>query len=148
FEPSIVGGADMGAAIRAAQAEAKGAAVAHKPAPPPAQEGEFEGTMYGPQVARQLVKAIREEKEHQQEAAAKGGGAPAARPGVPGPKVPNMFLLKIKSIVFVIVFLGGIGGGIFYLLSGRQEAEMAQKTMMEAKDKVEIFIRDFENRVL
>jgi hypothetical protein len=149
FEPSIVGGADMGAAIRAAQAEAgKAAPAAKKPAPPPVQEGEFEGTMYGPQVARQLVKAIREEKEHQQEAAAKGGGAPAAKAAVAGPKVPNMFLLKIKASIFLILFLSAIGGGVFYLLSGRQEAEMAQKTMMAAKGKVEAFVEVYENQVL
>lgn len=147
FEPSIVGGADMGAAIRAAQAE--GAKAGAKPAPPPPEEGEFEGTMYGPQVARQLVKAIREEKEHQAEAAAKGGAAsPAAHAVSAGPKVPNMFLLKLKAASFMLVFLLAIGGGLYYLLSGREEAQKAQQVMTEAKGKVDQFWEDYESRVL
>jgi hypothetical protein len=152
FEPSIVGGADMGAAIRAAQAEgAKGAAVkpaAGKPAPPPPEEGEFEGTMYGPQVARQLVKAIREEKEHKAEEAAKGSGDPTKRSPSAGPKVPNMFVLKIKAIAFGVVMLAGIAAFLIWAMGGREEAQKAQAVMMEAKGKVDQFWEDYESRVL
>lgn len=150
FEPSIVGGADMGAAIRAAQAEgAKGAKPAPgKPAPPPAEEGEFEGTMYGPQVARQLVKAIREEKEHKAEEAAKGGGEATKRSPSAGPKVPNMFLLKLKAIGFAIVMLAGIAAFLIWALGGREEAQKAQAVMTEAKGKVDQFWEDYESRVL
>ena len=149
FEPSIVGGADMGAAIRAAQAEgAKGAAAAagNKPPKPPDEEP-FEGTMYGPQVARQLVKAIREEKEHAQEAAAKVSGDPTKRV-VAGAKVPNMFLLKIKAVAFGILMLVGAGAFMYWALSGREEAQKAQEVMMKAKSKVDQFWEDYESRVL
>ncbi|HYG76456.1 MAG TPA: FHA domain-containing protein [Planctomycetota bacterium] len=144
FEPSIVGGADMGAAIRAAQAGGSKA-----PAAPPPQEGEFEGTMYGPQVARQLVQAIREEKEHHQEASSgKGDKGTGAKPRVAGPQTPNMFLLKIKAAAFMIIFIGGLVGGVVYLLSGRAETEKAQEIYKSVKVPFEEFVDANESKVI
>ncbi|HEY3321247.1 MAG TPA: FHA domain-containing protein [Planctomycetota bacterium] len=154
FEPSIVG-QDMGAALRAAQAQAQVQAQAStaspshasKAAPPPDEP--FEGTMYGPQVARQLVKAIREEKQQAEQAAqVKGGGLPAIGKPAAGPKLPNMFLLKLKAIVLAIVCLGGIAAFLVWAFIGREATQKADKTLRDVRIKVEAFVDKYEDRLL
>jgi hypothetical protein len=105
---------------------------------------DFEGTMYGPGVARQLVKAIREEKPeaaHEQKPAA-GIVARAIGGGGGGVALPNMFWLKIKAAVFFIVFLGIVAGLVLWGYTASQ----ADKAVKAKYNELNLEYTDFNAR--
>lgn len=145
FEPSIVGNVNIGAELRGGAA---GAAAAARPA---AKEPEdFEGTMYGPQVARQLVKAIREEKPVPEDAGekSKGGVVPqVVLSGGGGPKPLNFFMFKIKAIIFLAVFFGIIAGLLIWAFRTKETTEALRDEFSPLSGKVDNFIRQYEEKV-
>lgn len=105
--------------------------------------------MYGPQVARQLVKAIREEKEVPAEAASpgKGAAAPKAAAAVARTSQPSFFWLKVKSAVFVFVFLGLLGAGAYYVMTRGAENKKLNEDYRIAKRPVDAFVTEYENKL-
>ncbi len=145
FEPSLVGQVDMGAQIRAAQAAKAGggagaaaAAAANAAAAAGGADAPFEGTMYGGQVARQLVKAIREETPQAAEAKKGGGPAPAVV-ALPRSRTPNMFLLKLKAMSFAIILIAGLLAFLIWAFSTRNRTEEAKKVYVVPKNDYDRF---------
>jgi len=142
FEPSMIGQVQLPAGARQAAAEPQSSSRR--------EPEDFEGTMYGPQVAKQLVKAIREEKEVP--AAVVESSATGARPlpipgsGGGGAKPINFFWLKIKSIVFMLVFLGLLVGGAAYLVILQNEQKTRLKQYNQLKVKVDKFVETYESK--
>lgn len=145
FEPSIVGNVGMGAEVaRAAQAQAAAKASAAAPEP----EG-FDGTVYGAQVARVLVKAIREEKPGAADADAESKGfvmPQAVLVGGPPRRPPSFLWLKIKFLLMLIVGLGVVMGFVWWAMKMKHETDVMNVIYKKVNSKKVDFVRDYEDK--
>jgi len=136
FEPSIVGPVNIRATMDAA---AKPAPAAR---PSARQPEDFEGTMYGGQVAKVLAKEIREEKPVPEDSGPKQKGAVVPQVLIPGVarKPPSFFWLKVKFFVFAAVILGTIGALLYYGHLVTVKKEELQKKYSVVKREVDAFV--------
>ncbi|MCY3020149.1 MAG: hypothetical protein NTW87_14120, partial [Planctomycetota bacterium] len=141
FEPSIIG--NVGAEVAAAQAQAR---AAGRGAPAAREPEEFEGTMYGPQVARQLVKAIREEKAEAETGSKARSDAPKVVVTTSGgPKPPSMFWLKFKTLVFCL-FLVGACVVVWFVSRPDPRRVALEEGVKQLKIAADEFVQKYEKR--
>ncbi|MCW8132497.1 MAG: FHA domain-containing protein [Planctomycetota bacterium] len=116
-------------------------------APPPS---DFEGTVFGGQAPVFFANQMQKDQSQQASNAGKVATADAPPPVyVPPPvQTPNMFMLKLKAIIGIVIFFSLIAIGVMVIIRNAGKSQEIRTAVKESRMKVEDFLSQNESRVL
>lgn len=126
-------------------------ASADKPKVDASPPSDFEGTVFGGQAP--VFFANQMQRDQAQQAAGGPRVAQADSPAPvyappPPPQVPNVFMLKIKAIAFVVILFTLLGIGVLWLIHSSSKEREIKDAIRTSRADVDKFFSDNESRVL
>lgn len=126
---------------------------ANRPKVDAAPPSDFEGTVFGGQAPVFFANQMQKDQPAATANAARASQASSAAPPPPVmvqpvSQTPNMFALKMKAILFVVVLFSAVAIGVFLLIRSTTKAREIRMAVRDLRTKVEDFVSSNENRVL